>query len=539
MPGLEEAFQRIGEALERQLPLTHAPGVALAVTDGDETLGAAVRGLANVDRGTPVTPTTRFQIASMSKSFAGLVAVQEAVAGRLDLAASINDVIAWLELPEPFGPVTVHHLLTHTAGLASGSDLAPWGIADVVQLRNEPPVWAPGTRAHYSNAGWKLVGMALEHVTGTPIAPLLTERVLGPLGMTDSEAWLHDVQRTDAATGYMPVRTDRPAHLEQPLGPGIWQTSVTADGSIVSTVVDMCAYLRAVLARGAPLVDDDGFARWVGPHEDAEDAGERYGYGWVVHEVDGHRTIRHTGTNIGFNGLMAVRPDQGLGLVVLLNGWGERTAVARYAFDVVAAAIGGEPLPEVPAIAAADEVADADTYEGTFVGHGRRVVLRREGTGVLLEAGPVGVRLEHLGDLLIAPHPSLELYPLITERDASGQVVALGHGPSRYVRDGHEPAAVDDPSRHTEPLNAWSTIEGAYRGESPWVPLVRVYARGGRLFALYPVYGEEEELYPLDDGSFALTTSDGPERLRFDQVVDGRAQRLTHSGAAWFRSFES
>ena len=71
MPGLQEAFDRIGEAVERQLPLTHAPGMAVAVTDGEEILGAVVRGLADVDRGTPIAPHTRFQIASMSKSFAG------------------------------------------------------------------------------------------------------------------------------------------------------------------------------------------------------------------------------------------------------------------------------------------------------------------------------------------------------------------------------------------------------------------------------------------------------------------------------------
>ncbi len=533
MPGLQEAFDRIGEAVERQLPLTHAPAMALAVTDGEEVLGAVVRGLANVDRGTPIAPHTRFQIASMSKSFAGLVVMQEVAAGTLDLHVSVNEILPWLELPEPFGPITLHHLMTHTSGLASGSDRAPWGTFDAVALRDEPSVWAPGTRAHYSNVGWKLVGMALERVTGTPIDTLLEERVLQPLGMRDSEGGLYERQRGHAATGYMPVLTDRPIHLNQPLAPGFWQTSVTADGSIVSTSVDMCAYLRMVLAQGSPLLDADGFAAWVGPHEDAEDEGERYGYGWMGGERDGHPTVWHTGTNIGFNGLMAVRPEQGLGVVVLLNGWGERRAVAAYALDCVVAALEGVPLPEVPVIPAADAVEDVGTYEGTFVGEGRTLRLRPDGDGVLLQAGPVGVRLERLGAALIAPHPALERFPLVIERDDDGAVVALGHGPTRYVREGVDAIASDA-------LNGWSALVGAYRGESPWMPLLRVYVRAGSLYLQVPVEGETEvQLHPLADGMFAIRLADSPERVRFDQMVEDKAQRLTWSGASWYRSFET
>ncbi len=530
MAGLQEAFDRIGEAVERQLPLTHAPGMALAVTDGEEVLGAVVRGLADVDRGTPIAPHTRFQIASMSKSFAGLIAAQEAAAGRLDLHVSINTILPWLELPEPFGPVTLHHLMTHTAGLPSGGDAAPWGMADVAPLREEPPVWPPGSRAHYSNVGWKIVGFALEHVTGTPLARLIHERILGPLGMVDSEGWMVDAQRADSATPYLPMRTDRPAHLQHLLAPTSWQTSTTADGSVVSTVVDMCAYLRVLLAGGAPLLDREPFATWIGPHEDSEDPGERYGYGWMGGEVGGHRTVWHTGTNVGFNGLMAVRPAAGLGVVILMNGWGDRKPVAWYALDLVAAALAGEPLPDVPAFPPADRIEGADAYGGTFVGEERSWRLRPEEGGVFLEAGPVGVRLERLGEgLLIAPHPVLERFPVVVRRDASGSVVELGHGPSRYVREGVERSGL-------APDVSWSALEGAYRSTSPWEPLLRVYERGGRLWLLSPANATEDELHALGDRSFAVGDATSPERVSFGLEIEGTAHRLTWNGWSWLRS---
>ena len=116
MPGLAEAFDRIGLALEHHLEHSHAAGAALAVTDREEILGVAVRGLADVAAGTPVRPETRFQIGSISKSFAGIVALQEVEAGRLDLHVSVNEILPWLEFPEPFGPITLHHLMTAHRG---------------------------------------------------------------------------------------------------------------------------------------------------------------------------------------------------------------------------------------------------------------------------------------------------------------------------------------------------------------------------------------------------------------------------------------
>jgi D-alanyl-D-alanine carboxypeptidase len=184
--GLEEAFERIGRAAELDLPLTHAPGLALAVTDGNDTLGAVVRGFADVPAGRPIRVDTRFQIGSISKSFAALCILQEEARGTVAIDVSVNELLPWLELPEPFGPITLHHLLTHTSGLMTGIEHGPWGKADVLRARSYPPTFAPGDRFSYSNLGYKLVGHVLERVTGMPVHEVLQQRILGPLGMTRS-----------------------------------------------------------------------------------------------------------------------------------------------------------------------------------------------------------------------------------------------------------------------------------------------------------------------------------------------------------------
>ena len=250
MAGLQEAFERVGASLEHHLTASHAAGAALAVTDrrGDPGGRGARDGRRRVGR--PVRPETRFQIGSISKSFAAIVAMQEVDAGRLDLHVSVNELLPWLGLPEPFGPITMHHLLTHTAGLHTGTEDAPGFAGAVHLLRSYPATSAPGERYHYSNDGYKIVGAVLEAVTGQPIHELLRLRLLGPLGMTSSVAAITDEIWTDHATGYEPLRSDRPAQLRHPLVPAPRIVSNTADGSIVSNVVDMCAYARFLLARG-------------------------------------------------------------------------------------------------------------------------------------------------------------------------------------------------------------------------------------------------------------------------------------------------
>ena len=172
------------------------------------------------------------------------------------------------------------------------------------------------------------------------------ERILGPLGMTRSVGAILEDDRPDAAVGYEPIDADRVPHLQTPLGPAVWQPSTTADGSIVSTAPDLCAYARMVLARGGDLLEEASFARWIGPYVDSGERGERYGYGWDVLVRDGRRVLRHTGGTVGFSALLELWPDDRLAVAICQNGSGDHGPLAAFALGTVAAAVrGDEPLP--------------------------------------------------------------------------------------------------------------------------------------------------------------------------------------------------
>lgn len=547
MAGLQEAFDRIGASLEHHLEASHAAGAALAVTDREEILGVAVRGMADVGSRTPVRPETRFQIGSISKSFAAIVAMQEVDAGRLDLHMSVNELLPWLELPEPFGPITVHHLLTHTAGLHTGSEDAP-GFAGALQLlRQHPATSAPGERFHYSNDGYKIVGAVLESVCGLQIHDLLMERLLGPLGMTASVGAITDDVWADLATGYEPLLTDRPAQLRHPLAAAPRTISNTADGSIVSTVVDMCAYARLLLAKGdrpdaagQRILSEEGFARLMADPSTDED--RPYGYGLWSEDVDGRTWLGHSGGMVGYTALLTTVPDEGLGCVILQNGGGDKRGVMASALATVAAALGGETLPEPWTPPAATAIPDADRYVGSYAGDdGRTLVVDAVEDGLRVTLGPVSARLERDPlDAVVKPtflvvHPALERHPLEFGSDGEGPVFEAFHGGAWFRSD-----AYDGPEPE-EPPAAWRRHPGLYRNDDPWGPVLRVVLRKGRLAILYPTDVADEEggeLTPLDDGSFAIGDPRVPRRVRFEGDVNGRTATTVVNGGRWFRSFE-
>jgi CubicO group peptidase (beta-lactamase class C family) len=547
MTGLQEAFDRVGSSLEHHLTASHAAGAALAVTDREEILGVAVRGMADVASAAPVRPETRFQIGSISKSLAAIVAMQEVDAGRLDLHVSVNDLVPWLDLPEPFGPITTHHLLTHTAGLHTGTEDAPGFAGALHLLRSSPATSAPGERYHYSNDGYKIVGAVLEEVTGLPIHELLRDRLLGPLGMTASVAAITDDIWTDHATGYQPMLTDRPAQLRHPLAPAPRIVSNTADGSIVSNVVEMCAYARLLLARGdlpdgrgGRILSEEGFeGLMAGAVEDGDH--RPYGYGLWYDDVDGRRWLGHSGGMVGYTALLVAVPEEGLACVMLQNGEGRRHGVVAAALAAVRAGLAGEPLPEPWAPPAPTEIPEASRFAGNYVGDdGRTLLVETEEDGISVSVGPVSARLERdplfePGATFLVAHPALERFPIEFRSDDSGHVVGAFHG-STWFRGERSEA-----SEPEEPPEAWRRHPGLYRNDDPWNPVLRIVLRRGRLTIMWPsVAGDEDggDLVPLDDGSFAVEDAALPRRVRFEGDANGLTAVTVFNGGRWFRSFE-
>jgi len=301
----------------------------------------------------------------------------------------------------------------------------------------------------------------------------------------------------------------------------------------------MATYVRMLINGGrgpqGRIVSEESFKLMTRPiialPEGEEEPGGFYGYGLDIGQEDGHAIIGHSGGMVGYYSAMRADLDDGLGVVVLINGPGDPVEMARFALKLLRAAYRGGDLPALPSIPDPTHVENAADYAGIYRAEGRALTVAAEGERVVIDCGGERAALERRGeDRFYAPHPDLTHFLLRFGRE-EGQVVELCHGPDRYVTDRCAGLPAVDP-----PVE-WLAYPGHYRSHNPWYTNFRVVLRQGKLLLIEP-WGGEEALVPLEGGLFRIGEDErSPERLFFDVFVDGRVIRANLSGCDYFRTF--
>lgn len=522
----KEPFPLLASFVEALLGRSGLPGLTLAVTDSDGPLAAGTFGYSDLSARTPVAPTTLFEIGSIGKTFTALALLQLQEEGLVDLHEPVTRYLPWFEIRSRYEPITLHHLLTHTAGIVTGPDLSSDSRFDVWALRETETGGPPGRRFHYSNIGYRVLGHVLEELTGQEYPDAVKSRILEPLGMTATDPAITNETRRRLAVGYEPWYNDRPSRRGDPWVAATWLETCTADGSLAASAGDLAVFLRLLLNRGEGLLSPESFELMANGVIESE-GGWSYGYGLEVRSENGRRLIRHGGSMVGYGSTMLGDLDAALGVTVLVNGQpdeGLTDEVAVAALDLYRTGNGpgtpGDPL----------DVENAKDYEGAYVSGGRRLALAAEEGRLVLAHGDARVALERRGeDRFLVDHPDFALF-LLSFRREDGAVLEARYGPDVYAREGSERPSVDDPPPE------WRAYPGHYRAYNPWLSDFRVVLRRDRLVVAYP-WGAEDPLEPLGDGTFRLEGEDcSPERLRFDAIVDGEALRANFSGCDYYRS---
>ncbi len=257
---VEAARASLDAEIETQRSDGSIPGLALAVTDRDRLLIGRTYGVAEIGSGRPVGPDTLFEIGSIGKTFTALVILALEAEGRLRVDDPVVRHLPWFRVPRTGDRITLHHLLSHTAGITAGVEGTPEATFQVWRLRDLPPGSAPGRRFHYSNLGYKALGLVIEAVEGEPYPAVVQRRILDPLGMTETVPAITNDVRDRLAVGYGPAHDDRPWTEGDALAPATWLETATADGSLASTATDMAIFLRALMARPGRTRGPDGDA---------------------------------------------------------------------------------------------------------------------------------------------------------------------------------------------------------------------------------------------------------------------------------------
>ncbi len=280
-------FDDVDSLLQTWVNERDLSGTVLMTRAGEVVLEGCY-GYADRATGTPVTPATRFGLASVTKMFTAVTIVDLVTSGSLTFETPVVDVLPADRRPSTLLPeVTVHHLLCHTSGIAdyceededSPAYLEDYGSlfdeipsysiqtpADYLAMfRDLPPYRHPGTQWQYSNAGYIVLGLVIEDVTGRPYGEVVQERVFDRAGMTASGFFRLDEVRPDVATGYLPSTGP-----DAPWVTNIYRTPVVggADGGSFTTTHDLDRFLHAY-ADGSLL--GEHLDRVLTPHADAGD----------------------------------------------------------------------------------------------------------------------------------------------------------------------------------------------------------------------------------------------------------------------------
>lgn len=380
---------------------TRLPGLSIAVVRGSEVIYARGFGFRDLERGLPATPNTIYGIGSVTKSFTALAIMKLVEEGKLSLDDPVSKYVP-LDLRIRGEPVRIHHLLTHTTGLPAlayaeayirgmlGLNQVWCPIAspdDIITFMRGSEEWAvarPGERFHYLNEGYVLLGLIISKVSGVPYEEYVRRRILEPLGMRRTYFRREEVEQDpDVATPYIIDREGRHVPSRFPYG-------ITADGGLLSNVMDLSRYLMMYLNRGrlgdVEVVSREYIELMERPHVKLPFewlGGDSYGYGLIIHpNFLGRKLVEHSGSVLVYTAFIGYVPEEKVGVAVLANASGYPPShIGMYALALL---LGHDPERDLPFIRYEKILRNLEgvyeTYRGTY-----RVRVRRRGDFLYLE----------------------------------------------------------------------------------------------------------------------------------------------------------
>ena len=363
-------------------------------------------GMANLEYGVPITPSSIFHVASVSKQFTAFAVMLLATQGKISLDDDVRKHVP--EVPD-FGPtITIRHLIHHASGLRDQWSLlgmAGWRFEgdvitqkDVLDITSRQTAlnFEPGAEYLYSNTGYTLLGVIVERISGVSLREFARENIFEPLGMRDTH--FHDDHRMIVKNrAYAYGRTGE----DDALKTRIPDFDVVGATSLFTTVEDLAKWDRNFYdARvgGSDLIEQ---MHVRGVLQNGNEI--PYAFALVHGEHRGLRTVGHGGADAGYRANFVRYPDQGVTIAVLCNfpssdpGGKARQVAGVYLADEFTEPADGDGGAEEPV-----EISDAERTRvaGVYSDPATDLVVvvnNRDGSLTAGSGGDGGRPLVHLG----------------------------------------------------------------------------------------------------------------------------------------------
>jgi CubicO group peptidase (beta-lactamase class C family) len=492
------------------------PGAAVLVVKDGETLLRKGYGLADLEQGIKLEPDMVFRIGSVTKQFTAAAILLLEEAGKLAVSDDVRTHLP--DYPTHGRVITIEHLLTHTSGIRSYTDMASFGenvrkdmsVDEVIALfKDEPLGFEPGEKYAYNNSGYFLLGAIIEKASGKTYETYLREKIFEPLEM--SQTYYGSASRIipKRAQGYDGVNGEfqNAVYLSM--------TIPYAAGSLLSTVDDLAKWDRALQSPG--LLSQESLEKWWKPFRLVNGESVHYGYGWVISDYQGHPVVSHGGGINGFTCHLLKMPEDGVLVAVLTNRNDEKSNSGLVARKLAAAAIGKPVVEKTIALSRGALAERAGLYRTSL---GARYLVRLEGDHLLLrrygDEHPDGGNTRNPGPNGRLDRTATKLLP-VSETEflvASSLTRARFEGTTRLI--------VED----------WGRVERAERSDEPFDERSRVLAAVQKLFDGVTAKDEGAMRAVLDREARLVRTEtrNGSPRMRPMTASEFVSRILEHEG---------
>ncbi len=308
-----------------------AVGCGAAIVTPEGVGGMLLSGQTRATGGRALQPGDRWHIGSNTKAMTAALYARLVEAGRCRWGATLSALFPDLPVHPAWSGVTVEQVMSHAAGLSDAAIDQAWLLkrhADTSDVRAqrtafartvlaEPPAAPPG-RYSYGNAGYVLLGAAIERATETSWEEAIARELWVPLGLGSAG---FGAPLGDGPWGHSPGPTpvdpagiaDNPAAL----GPA---------GRVHVTLGDYARFLSLYLGGGGNLLSAATLTRLLTPA-----AGSAYAGGWSIEASAGERVLAHEGSNTLWHAIARIMPDRGIGYIAVANEGGTRGRAAALA----------------------------------------------------------------------------------------------------------------------------------------------------------------------------------------------------------------
>lgn len=296
-----------------------AAGLSVAVARDGKVILSRGYGLAELEHDVKADEDSMFRTGSITKQFTAAAIMRLVEQGKISLDDPITKHVPAYNTHGRV--ITVRHLLTHTSGIKSYTELkrvmvdeperefTHQEMLDMVQ--NEPLAFEPGAKHAYSNTGYYLLGMIIENVSGKDYCAYLQDEFFGPLGLTHTRCDSNVEIIKGRAQGYT-VAGEKLVNDR-----GLATGTTFAAGGLLASAHDLVVWADALAA--GKVVSPASYKLMSTPFKLAGGGANDYGFGLFIDSLDGHARIQHGGDIFGFNSMLARFPDDGVTVAVISN----------------------------------------------------------------------------------------------------------------------------------------------------------------------------------------------------------------------------